>query len=70
MFATIPGDVWAHAADACTVALTAESPELVVQFVAAIAALRAPVRIEEMSDEVGRRVRELSALLGAVGGME
>jgi hypothetical protein len=42
----------------------------VVQFVTAIAALRAPVRIEEMSDEVGRRVRELSALLGAVGGME
>ena len=44
VFATIPGDVEAHAADACTVALTAESPELVVQFVAAIAALGARTR--------------------------
>ena len=68
VFATIPGDVDAHAADACTVALTAESPELVVQFVAAIAALGAPVRVEEASDEVGRRVRDLGALLSAVGG--
>jgi hypothetical protein len=69
VFATIPGDVDAHSADACTVALTAESPELVVQFVAAIAALGAPVRVEEASDEVGRRVRELGVLLGAVGGV-
>ena len=69
VFATIPGDVDAHSADACTVALTAESPELVVQFVAAIAALGAPVRVEEASDEVGRRVRELGVLLGAVSGV-
>jgi hypothetical protein len=69
VFATIPGDVDEHSADACTVALTAESPGLVVQFVAAIAALGAPVRVEEASDEVGRRVRELGVLLGAVGGV-
>ena len=66
VFATIPGDVDAHAPDACTVALTAESVELVVQFVAAIAALGAPVRVEETSDEVGRRVRELGGVLGAI----
>jgi predicted DNA-binding transcriptional regulator YafY len=63
VFATIPADVDAHAADACTVTLTAELAELVVQFVAAIAALGAPVRVEAMSDDVGRRVRELGALL-------
>jgi predicted DNA-binding transcriptional regulator YafY len=67
VFATIPGDVDARGQDACTVALTAESAELVVQFVAAIAALGAPVRVEETSDEVGRRVRELAGVLGAIG---
>jgi hypothetical protein len=66
VFATIPGDVDAHSPDACTVALTAESAELVVQFVAAIATLGAPVRVEETSDEVGPRVRELAAVLGAI----
>ncbi len=66
VFATIPGDVDAHAPDACTVALTAESAELVVQFVAAIASLGAPVRVEETSDAVGRRVGELAAVLGAI----
>ena len=40
--------------------------ELVVQFVAAIASLGAPVSVEETSDEVGRRVGELAAVLGAI----
>ena len=67
VYATIPGDVHAHAPDACTVALTAESVELVVQFVAAIAALGAPMAVEQASEEVGRRIRELGGLLVGLG---
>lgn len=66
VFASIPGEVTADTGDACTVRLTAESAELVVQFVAAIATLDAPVRLEEASDEVGRRVRALAGVLAAV----
>ena len=67
VYATIPGDVHAHAPDACTVALTAESVELVVQFVAAIAALGAPMAVEQASEEVSRRIRELGGLLVGLG---
>ena len=67
VYATIPGDVHAHAPDACTVALTAESVELVVQIVAAIAALGAPMAVEQASEEVGRRIRELGGLLVGLG---
>jgi predicted DNA-binding transcriptional regulator YafY len=76
VFATIPGEIDEqdgdkhdgdkHGGDACTVRLTAESVELVVQFVAAIATLGAPVTVEEMSEEVAIAVRGLGALLAAV----
>ena len=45
--------------------LTAEYAEPVVQDVATIDALDAPVRLEEASARVLRRVRELAAVLGA-----
>ena len=67
MFATIPGDVESRGADACTVRLTAESAELVVQFVAAVAALGAPVTVEEASVQVMAGVRQLATVLGALG---
>lgn len=63
VFATIPGEIEARGPDACTVRLTADSVELVVQFVAAIASLGAPVTIEEMSEEVATAVRELGVVL-------
>jgi len=71
VFATVPGEIEGRAIedggpDACTVRLTAESVELVVQFVAAIATLGAPVTMEEMSDEVAAHVRELSGLLAGM----
>ena len=64
VFATIPGDVEAAGADGCTVRLTAESVELVVQFVAAIAALGAPVTVEEASTQVVAGLRRLATVLG------
>ena len=67
LYAAVPGDVEAVAPDACIVRLTAESVELVVQFVAAVTALGAPVVVEEATDEVVRRVRELGAALAGVG---
>jgi predicted DNA-binding transcriptional regulator YafY len=65
--ATIPGDVDACGPDTCTVRLTAESVELVVQFVAAVAALGAPVVLEEASEEVVRRMHALGAVLTGLG---
>ncbi len=65
VFATIPGEIDEQGHDACVVRLTAESVELVVQFVAAIATLGAPMTVEEMSDDVGAAVRALGALLAA-----
>jgi len=41
--------------------------ELVVQIVAAIAALGAPMAVEQASEEVGRRIRELGGLLVGLG---
>lgn len=67
VFATVPGDIENQGSEACTVRLTAESVELVVQFVAAIATLGAPVTIEEMSEEVAVAARELGTLLTAAG---
>lgn len=63
VFATIPGEVEEQGPDACMVRLTAESVELVVQFVAAIATLAGPLTIEEMSEEVADQVAQLGALL-------
>jgi hypothetical protein len=65
VFATIPGEIEEQGRDGCTVRLTAETVELVVQFVAAIATLGAPVTVEEISEEVGAAVQGLSALLAA-----
>jgi hypothetical protein len=67
VYAAVPGDVEAVAPDACTVRLTAESVELVVQFVAAVVALGAPVVVEEATEEVARQVRLLGAALAGVG---
>jgi predicted DNA-binding transcriptional regulator YafY len=67
VFASIPGEVEALLADTCRVRLTAESPELVVQFVAAIGALGASTEVEEASEEVVRRLCDLGALLGRTG---
>lgn len=39
LFASIPGDIDLHGPDECTVRLSADSAELVIQFIAAIAAL-------------------------------
>ncbi|HEY0812959.1 MAG TPA: YafY family protein [Pseudonocardia sp.] len=65
VYATIPGEIEDQGRDACTVRLTAESAELVVQFIAAIAALGAPLTVEETSEAVGPAVRNLGALLAA-----
>jgi predicted DNA-binding transcriptional regulator YafY len=67
VFASIPGEVEALGPDTCQVRLTAESPELVVQFVAAIGALGASTEVEEASVDVARRLRDLGALLGRTG---
>ena len=63
LFAAVPGSVEETSPRTCTVNLTAESPVLVVQFVAAILALGVPVTVHGRSDEVARRVRELGATL-------
>ena len=63
VFATTPGEIEPRGQAACTVRLTAESVELVVQFIAAIATLRASVTVEEMSEEVDAAVRELGTVL-------
>lgn len=62
VFATIPGDIVGTGPDECTVRLTADSAELVVQFVAAIAALGAPVTIDAVGD-IADRIRALGRLL-------
>lgn len=62
VFATIPGDIVGTGPDECTVRLTADEAELVVQFVAAIAALAAPVTIEADGD-IADRITALGRLL-------
>ncbi len=64
LFASVPGEVVAVDADACVVRLSARSPELVVQFVAAVVALGADCEVAA-SDEVAARVRELGRRLAS-----
>jgi predicted DNA-binding transcriptional regulator YafY len=66
VFASIPGEVEDRGADGCAIRLSAESADLVVQFVVAIAALGAeftldaPREIAERVRELGRRLEEQS----------
>jgi predicted DNA-binding transcriptional regulator YafY len=62
LFATIPGDIDEHGPEACTVRLTADSVHLVVQFVAAVAALGAPVTVDAPED-VTEHLRRLGRVL-------
>lgn len=58
----IPGDIEEHSADRCTVRLSANSPELVTQYVAVIAALGAEFDLEA-PDEITERLRRLGQRL-------
>ncbi|MGI8418315.1 MAG: helix-turn-helix transcriptional regulator [Nakamurella sp.] len=62
VFAAIPGDIDSTGPNECTVRLTADSAELVVQFVTAIAALGAPVTIDAEGD-IADRLTALGRLL-------
>ncbi|MBV2366424.1 helix-turn-helix transcriptional regulator [Streptomonospora nanhaiensis] len=63
LFTSMPGWVEERGPGACAVHLSAEEPELVVRFVAAVGALGAPFRVEDSSAEVAERVRELGRRL-------
>lgn len=63
VFATIPGDIDVTGEGECVVRLTADSPELVVQFVAAIAALGAEIFLDADA-EIADRIRALGRALG------
>ncbi|WP_116040530.1 helix-turn-helix transcriptional regulator [Amycolatopsis palatopharyngis] len=65
LFANIPGDIEEHGPRECTIRLSADSEALVLQFLAAIAALGADFSIEA-PEEITGRVRELGHRLGAV----
>ena len=62
IFGPIPGDVDDHGPDRCTVRLSANSPQLVTQFVAAIAALGAEFSLEA-PDEITDRLHHLGRRL-------
>lgn len=62
LFAHIPGDIDEHGSDECTVRLSADSAELVIQYIAAIAALDAEFTVDA-PDEIADRVRELGRRL-------
>lgn len=62
VFASIPGEVEAVGSAECVVGLTAETPELVVQFVLAIAALGAEFTVAA-STEVAERIRVVGVRL-------
>ncbi|GII93984.1 helix-turn-helix transcriptional regulator [Sinosporangium siamense] len=59
LFATVPGRIEPRGPDACTVHLSAESIELMTQYVAAIAALDPPVTLTHASEEVKTALRTL-----------
>lgn len=59
LFAHVPGQIEPRGPDACTVRLAADAAELVVQYVAAITALGAPVTLARASPEVAARLRDL-----------
>lgn len=58
VFGPIPGDIDDHGPDWCTVRLSANSPQLVTQYVAAIAALGAQFSLEA-PDEITARLRHM-----------
>jgi predicted DNA-binding transcriptional regulator YafY len=68
LFSSIPGEIEDRGAEGCAVRLSAESADLVVQFIAAIAALGAELTLDaspEITDrvrELGRRLTERSSL--------
>ncbi|QUH05551.1 WYL domain-containing protein [Saccharopolyspora erythraea] len=62
LFAPLPGDIEDRGTRRCTVRVSAESPELVTQYVAAVAALGAEYSLDA-PDEIVRRVRELGRRL-------
>ncbi|GAB3458344.1 YafY family protein [Streptomonospora sediminis] len=64
LFAAVPGEITDTQPGRCTVRLSADSPELVVQFVAAIAALGAPVELARVPEEIATRLRTLAGALG------
>jgi predicted DNA-binding transcriptional regulator YafY len=64
LFASVPGEVVAAGSEACVVRLSAQAPELVVQFVAAIVALGAECEVDA-SPEVAAAVRELGRRLAS-----
>ena len=61
LFAPIPGEITADG-DECTIRLSADSPELVVQYIAAIAALGADFTLHA-DDDITRRVHNLGQSL-------
>ncbi|MEV0620577.1 YafY family protein [Nonomuraea sp. NPDC050404] len=63
LFAHAPGRIEPHGPDACIVHLSAESAELVTQYVAAITALDADCTLVDVSEEVGSRLRRLRGRL-------
>ncbi|WP_433178028.1 helix-turn-helix transcriptional regulator [Actinoallomurus sp. CA-150999] len=62
VFASIPGEVEDRGADGCAIRLSAESADLVVQYVAAIAALGAEFTLDA-APEIAERVRALGRRL-------
>lgn len=62
LFASIPGSIESDSTDECTVRLSAETAELVIQYVAAIAALGADFALDA-AEEIAGRVRELGRRL-------
>ncbi|MDF5758978.1 YafY family protein [Spongiactinospora sp. TRM90649] len=62
VFAGIPGEIEDHGPGECAIRLTADSPELVVQYIAAVAALGAEFTLQT-TDEITRRLRDLAARL-------
>jgi len=63
LFASVPGEVTARGPHRCGVRLSAEEPELVVQFVAAIAALEVDFALMGAPAEITRRLGALSRRL-------
>ncbi|WP_225725122.1 MULTISPECIES: YafY family protein [unclassified Nocardia] len=65
LFAAVFGPIVADGPDACTIRLSADSAELITQYVAAIIALDAPVTLMEATEEIVIRLRELRNRLPA-----
>jgi predicted DNA-binding transcriptional regulator YafY len=59
LFVHVPGELEPRGRDACGIRLSAESAELVVQYVAVLSSLGADVTLEDASEEVMARLRDL-----------